>query len=34
MDAAQRKILNMSEEDWERFQNPGKEIRTRSSGTG
>lgn len=29
VDAAQRKVLNMSEEDWERFQNLGKEIRTR-----
>lgn len=29
VDAAQKKILNMSEEDWERFQNLGKEIRLR-----
>ncbi len=29
VDAAQKKLLNMSEEDWERFQNLGKEIRTR-----
>ena len=27
--AAQKKILNMSEEDWERFQSLGNEIRTR-----
>lgn len=29
VDAAQKKILNMSEEDWERFQSLGNEIRTR-----
>lgn len=29
VDAAQKKLLNMSEEDWERFRNLGKEIRTR-----
>lgn len=28
IDATNRKILNMSEEDWERFQNLGEEIKT------
>ncbi len=29
VDAAQRKVLNMTEEEYERFENLGKEIRTR-----
>lgn len=29
MDAANRKVLNMTEEDWERFQNLGNEIKER-----